>query len=106
MSSLHTDVSTRRISKVFWPLLVIGIILASEIAAICSINFIYRGMSTSWQSWSTFLIATPLAALLVGLPAWWLYVIQTEYVTIKRGVIIGCLSSIAAHPIMWMIVIV
>jgi hypothetical protein len=104
MSSLHTNISTRRIAKAFYPLLVIGMILASEIAAICSINFIYRDISTSWQSWSTFLIAAPLAALLVGLPAWWLYVIQAENITIKRGIIVGCLSSIAAHPVMWTIV--
>ena len=104
MSSLHTNISTRQISKLFYPLLVIGIILASEIATICSANFIYRGMPISWQSWSAFLVIAPPAALLVGLPAWWLYVIQAENITIKRGIIVGCLSSIAAHPVMWMLV--
>jgi hypothetical protein len=104
MSSLHPNVPTGRIAKVFYPFLVIGIILASEIAAICSINFLYHGISISWQNWSTFLIAAPLAALLVGLPVWSLYVIQAENVTIKRGIAVGSLCSIAAHPIMWMII--
>jgi hypothetical protein len=104
MSSLHPDVPTRRIAKAFYPFLIIGIILASEIAAICSINFLYHGLSISWQNWSTILIAAPLAALLVGLPVWSLYVIQAKKVTIKRGIAVGSLCSIAAHPIMWMII--
>ncbi|MBA2392115.1 MAG: hypothetical protein H0V70_05150 [Ktedonobacteraceae bacterium] len=105
MSPFSPDGSNKRIAHVFSPLLVSMIILASEVAAICSLNFSpIRGMfgfEQGWQSWLPFLIVAPLAGLLAGLPGWQRYVIQAERVTIQRGILVGCLVSIVAHPIMW-----
>jgi hypothetical protein len=103
MSSLHTDVPTRKIANIFWPLLVLIIILSSETAAICSLTFLFPGREiiTFVQSWLPFLIAAPMAGLLVGLPCWWRFVILAQSATIKRGILVGCLGSIVAHPVMW-----
>ncbi|QBD80409.1 hypothetical protein EPA93_32335 [Ktedonosporobacter rubrisoli] len=100
--------------KVFWSLLSIGIILASEIAAICSIAVLFlpsyfqnlaRPPFLSFVgSWSPFLVASPLAGLLAGLPCWWLFIEHSKHVIIGRGVAVGVLSSLIAHPLVWTLV--
>jgi hypothetical protein len=112
MSTASSNISP---PKFFWPLLSIGIILASEIAAICSIIIFFlpsyiqdlaRPPFLSFvASLSALLITPPLAGLLAGLPCWWLLIEKPKYPTIRRGVLVGALSSIAAHPLMWTLVI-
>jgi hypothetical protein len=111
MSSESSNISP---PKVFWPLLSIGIILTSEIAAICSIIVFFlpsyiqdlaRPPSLSFvRSLSPFLVTPPFAGLLVSLPCWWLLIEKPKYATIRRGVVVGVLSSIIAHPLMWTLV--
>jgi hypothetical protein len=108
MSSELSNVSP---PKVFWLLLSIGIILASEIAAICSIivsflpsyiqNLARPPFLSFVGSLSPLLVTSPFAGLLVGLPCWWLLIERPKRATIRRGVVLGALSSIVAHPLMW-----
>ncbi len=110
MSSALSNVSP---PKVFWLLLSIGIILASEIAAICSIIVAFLPSYTAnldrppflsfVGSVSPMLVISPFAGLLVGLPCWWLLIERPKRVTIGCGVVLGALSSVVAHPLMWML---
>jgi hypothetical protein len=111
MSSELSNVSP---PKVFWLLLSIGIILASEIAAICSIivSFLLSSIANLARppffsfigSVSPLLVTSPFAGLLVGLPCWWLLIERPKRATIRRGVALGALSSIVAHPLIWTLV--
>ena len=111
MSSELSNVSP---PKVLWLLLSIGIILASEIAAICSIivsllpsyieNLARPPFLSFVGSVSPLLVTSPFAGLLVGLPCWWLLIERPKRATIRRGVVLGALSSIVAHPLIWTLV--
>jgi hypothetical protein len=51
------------------------------------------------------LVCASLAALLAGLPAWWLFIVRPRRATILSGVVVGIGISITAHPFMWMFII-
>jgi hypothetical protein len=93
MSSLQHNVSSAPPIKVFWPLMVIGTILAPQITPV---GLIYL-TSQSTMDRIPLLIAISLAGLLTGLPCWWLYIVRPRQATIRRGVLGGMLSAIIAH---------
>lgn len=95
MSSSQTDISSAPPPKLFWPVMVIGTLLAPAITPF--------GLDSLTDQYMTdrlpLLIAISLAGLLAGLPCWWLYIVRPRQATIRRGVLGGMLSTIIAHPI-------
>ncbi len=118
MPFFFSAIPSVRSRRAFWPLLVLGIVLASEVATICSLSCILLlyyllslleghvpSLSDVGSSLDLFLIfvgIAPLVGLLVGLPTWYLVIELPGRATIHRGVVYGVLSSLIAHPLMWM----
>lgn len=91
MSSLcvpHTH-----IPGAFWPLFGLGIVLPAEALALFAIQV--------FQLSGLFAIYAPLAALLAGFPLWWLLIVLPGYATSQRGMLVGILGSVLAHPLMF-----
>lgn len=83
---------------IFWPLMVLVIILAADVATVLILHLFSMSFSEICY------LAAPAAALIVGVPAWVRFVVIANRVTIRRGVAIGIVGSIIAHPIMWILV--
>lgn len=99
MLLISTETLNRRPPRIFWPLLVLGIVLAAESATAFILNTILRQGFMAGAN--TFYIAAPLAALLVGIPAWVRFLILPQKVTPGRGAALGAVCSLIAHPVMW-----
>lgn len=104
--SLHPTTATpARRPKHFWLLLALSIMLAAEIAAICTwVIFSLPGLLSDpthypWASLGPLFLIAPLA----GLPIWWLLVEKPGKGTTRRGMVAGMISSIATHPLLWTI---
>ncbi len=97
MVNLNVELSSMRPPRLFWPLLAVGIIIFAEIPTIFALML----MGSISGGYVFFYIAAPLAALLVGLPAWYRWIVMAQRATIKRGLLIGVVCSICAHPVMW-----
>ena len=80
----------------------LGLLLAAEIAAVCSLLFAWLLLSSlNFNGWPLFLVSAALAGLLVGIAGWkWM---PTEQPPKRYGVLIGIFGSIAAHPVVWII---
>jgi hypothetical protein len=112
MPFFFSAIPSVRSRRAFWPLLVLGIVLASEVATIYSLTFIlllvyllgfYVPSSSDVGDLSLmFLGLAPPVSLLVGLPTWYLVIELPARATIHRGVVFGVVSSIIAHPLIWM----
>jgi len=98
---MHTEISSARPPQIFWPLLVLGIVLAADGATALVLH-----TTAQWPSPSLpiFYAPAPVAALLVGIPAWLHFIVTPGRATIKRGLLVGIVSSITAHPIMWLLI--
>lgn len=95
-----TETSLARPSRNFWPLLVLGIILAADSATALVFHMTWD------QSELVFYIAAPLSALLVGIPAWVRFIILPAKVTPGRGALLGLVCSLIAHPVMWTLLLI
>jgi hypothetical protein len=93
-----------------WLLMSLGIVLAAEIAAALSLVFVRIIFPLSFNGGGNallvlgvifFLIIVPLAGLLAGLPTWWLFVARPRHITLRRGILLGMLSGLIAHPLVW-----
>lgn len=111
MPFFFSAIPSVRPRRAFWPLLVLGIVLASEAATICSLSCIlllyhllypWEGYVPSLDLFLIFVGIAPLVGLLVGLPTWYLVIELPGRATTHRGVVYGVLSSLIAHPLMWM----
>lgn len=97
--------------KAIWLLMSLGIVLAADIAAALSLAFAslilpplsFSGSGTLLLVLGVifFLVVVPVAGLLVGLPTWWLFVARPRHFTRQRGIVLGMLSGIVAHPLVW-----
>jgi hypothetical protein len=96
--------------KAIWLLMSLGIVLAADIAAALSLAFVTSILPLSFTGSGTlllvlgmifFLVVVPVAGLLVGLPTWWLFVARPRHITRRRGIVLGMLSGLAAHPLVW-----
>ena len=96
--------------KAVWLLMSLGIVLAAEIAAALSLVFLTIVFPLSFNGNGNlllflglifFLVVVPFAGLLVGLPTWWLFVARPRQLTLRRGIFLGMLSGIVAHPLVW-----
>lgn len=91
MSFFYPEMSSARPPRIFWSLLILAIVLAAETAAALA----YHAISDQDMSnGMVFYIAAPLAALLVGLPSWWFYVVEPRRATVLRGFTVGALGSL------------
>lgn len=100
--------------KAVWLLMSLGIVLAAETAAALSLVFLaftlpwlYNGSASPsllLPSLVTMLVA-PFVGLLVGLPTWWRFVAKPNKITLRRGVVLGALSGVVAHPLMWLCIL-
>src|SRR5947199_5076913 len=95
MPSLYAEMSSVPPPKVFWPLMSLGIVLASQVATVLSLGLL--GASTT--SISSPYFVPSLAALLAGLPAWWFFIVKPKHATIRRGILFGALGSVIANPL-------
>lgn len=94
-----------------WLLMSLGIVLAADTAAALSLAFAslilpplsFSGSGTLLLILGVifFLVVVPVAGLLVGLPAWWLFVARPRHFTRQRGIVLGMISGIVAHPLVW-----
>jgi hypothetical protein len=87
--------------KAVWLLIGVGAVLASMIATVLSLAFVSFVSLTKTYDVGIYLASASLAGLLTGLPIWWRFIGRPRYATVGRGVLLGALSSIVAHPLMW-----
>lgn len=57
--------------------------------------------STSLPDREPFSVAAALATLLITPLCWWCFIIKPNRLTLRRGIGIGILCSVAAHPLTW-----
>ncbi len=94
-----------------WFVTSLGIVLAADIAAALSLafaslilpplSFAGSGILLFILGVIFFLVVVPIAGLLVGLPSWWLFVARPRQYTRWRGILLGMISGIVAHPLVW-----
>jgi hypothetical protein len=78
----------------FWPLLALGIALsACGTAAVVVLLFHLPPV---------LVVSATLAALVVGVPTWYWGIVLSRRATLRRGVAVGAIGSLVAHPLMWM----
>lgn len=99
MPFIQTETPAGPPPRIFWPLLVLIIVLVADTATL----FVLRLLGYPSLQWNSFYLAAPAAALLVGIPAWYRFVVIPRRVTIGRGIAIGAVGSIIAHPVMWIL---
>lgn len=99
----RSEISSVALPKASWPLVGLGIVLAAEIAAVLSLAFVPILFPFSFNKGNLilFLVSVPLAGLLVGLPAWWRFVARQRQTRLRRGIFLGMLSGLVAHPFVW-----
>lgn len=67
------------------------------IELISSLNVGWRWLELPWQFYAT----AAFSGLLLGPSLWWRFIIKPCQLTVKRGVWVGILGSILAHPLTW-----
>ncbi len=82
-------------SKVFW--IVVAGLAFSLAAFICSYLFL-RDVVGDWQE---MLVAAPLAAFGCGMVCWGIFMARGQKLTFWRGVWVGALVGLLAHPLAW-----
>lgn len=79
----------------FWPLLALGIALSAFGTATLVLFLLH------WQSIFVLSVDATLAALVVGVPAWYWSIALPRRATIRRGIAVGAIGSLFAYPVMW-----
>lgn len=100
MSLAHIESASVKPPRIFWLFMGLVIVLAADGATALVFHTTAQGFNSDF---SLLYLAAPAAALLIGIPAWFRFIVKPNRMTIKRGLLVGILSSIAAHPIMWML---
>lgn len=78
---------------VFWLLLGLGIVLPAEAVALFAIQVFHLS--------GVFAIYAPVSALLAGLPLWWILIVLPGRATYTRGLLVGVLGCVLAHPLVF-----
>jgi hypothetical protein len=89
----------RRVSLAF------SLVLVGVGAAVTAAGSAYIGVHLAVpippaDSW-VFYLAAPLAALLIGPLFVWFFLIRPNRLTLRRGIVVGLLGSVVAHPLVW-----
>src|SRR5690242_7161644 len=98
MSFTYSERASVRPPAIFWPLLGLGMVLAAD-GATAFVLFIMGQWANN--SLSILYLAAPIAALMVCIPAWFFFIVTPGCVTLERGVPVGVIGSLVAHPVMW-----
>jgi hypothetical protein len=101
MPFFSLEVSSAQPPKGMWLLIGLGAILAADIATVLSLAFLSL-VGLSITNWGLGLVAAPFAGLLAGWFCWGFFILRPRRATIRRGVFFGALSSMLAHPLLWM----
>jgi hypothetical protein len=80
----------------FWPLLSLGIALSAFVTA-AFVSLLFHLPPVFVLS-----VDATLAALVVGLPAWYWCIVLPRRATLQRGTAVGAIGSLFAYPVMWM----
>jgi hypothetical protein len=83
--------------------------LAGGCAALLSLMFVSMTFHSIVSDGPTIIIlslAATLSAALLGPLLWWLLIIRPDRLTVGRGVLVGILGSLAAHPLTWFLLLV
>lgn len=96
-------------SDVWYTLLLVGIFaaIASFVAAVLALKSLYPG--GAWQNWwatippdfTTFPLIASLTSALLGPALWWRMIIKPGRLSVRRGIAVGALIGIIAHPVVW-----
>jgi phosphotransferase system glucose/maltose/N-acetylglucosamine-specific IIC component len=94
-------------SDVWYSLLLVGIAatLASFVAAILAIRLMYT--DGDWQNWWAMLppdykplpLFAGMASAVLGPAFWWWIIIKPGRLSVRRGILVGALVGIVAHPV-------
>ena len=101
-------------ADVWYTLLLVGISAACAglLAAVCAVQFAVAGVQVeTWRvsqldRYTAFLVAAPLVALVLGPPLWWWFIVKPGWLGVRRGVGVGVLGGLLAHPLVWYAVLV
>lgn len=66
----------------------------------------FKGIAAYPPGVVVFSLAAALASLLVGPLFWWLLIMRPRQLTLSRGIFVGSLGSLVAHPLTWFLVLV
>lgn len=96
-------------SDIWYSLLLVGAgaALAGLAATLVALRFmrvqlsLQNGVETIPSGMAVFSVAAPLAAALLGPCLWWWAIIKPGRLSVRRGIGIGVLGSILAHPLAW-----
>jgi hypothetical protein len=95
-----------------WPtLLLVGCsaALAGVCAALLSLLFVsmtFHSIVSGGPTIMLFSLAAALSAALLGPLLWWLLIIRPDQLTLGRGILVGILGSLVAHPLTWFLFMV
>ncbi len=98
MNGNQPDATSARPPVIFWPLLAVGIALSAFGAATGVLHLFWR---LPLYRPSVLELDATLAALMVGLPAWYWYIVLPRRATLSRGIMVGAVGSLLAYPVMW-----
>src|SRR5438874_1603110 len=89
----------------------IGAALAGFGVAFLALKFVStlsfaHGVEMHWPEVGLFYLAAALASLLLGPLFWWCLIIQPRHLTLGRGILVGILGSLVAHPLTWFLAMV
>ena len=104
--SFQSEVTSAPPSRVMWAYIAIGAILAAALACELSVLFVYGLPGPSgWSfAYAFYLLPACLAGLLAGWFFWGLFIVKPRRATLGRGVLLGVLSSLLAHPLTWLLI--
>ncbi len=91
-------------------LLLVGIsaALVGGGAAFLALTFWWtlNGQEPHYLDSGVFYLAPALVSLLIGPLFWWLMILRPRRLTLRRGILVGILSSLVAHPLTWFLALV
>ena len=97
------DAQRLRRSSVVVSLVLVGIGAAVVAAGSAYVGLHLAAPMQSADSW-LFYLSAPVAALVIGPLFCWLFLLRPNRLTLRRGIVVGLLGSVVAHPLTWYLV--
>src|SRR6185437_1342657 len=92
------DAQRLRRSSLIFSLVLVGIGAAVLAAGSAYIGLHLAAPMQSADSW-LFYLSAPVAALVIGPLFCWLFLLRPNRLTLRRGIVVGLLGSVVAHPL-------
>ncbi|MGE5333362.1 MAG: hypothetical protein ACM3N4_01560, partial [Nitrososphaerota archaeon] len=100
-------------ADVWYTLLLVGCAaaLASLFAAMLAIRLMWATTppdfgATIPAGYSVLLIAAPLVSAVLAPLLWWRMIVRPGRLSVRRGIAVGALAAIIAHPVIWYVALV